>query len=159
MRIRTLFGIVMVVTAVLGFTACGGDEEEAVPTATNTPEAVATATATATAAAESTATATPDDGGNGGDGATGNVISIKQSENPYEFTPGVFTFDVGTTYTLSFSAPKEFHTFTVRDLDIDIFINAGETVEAVITPSTVGQFELICVPHEGLGMTGIITVQ
>lgn len=154
MRIRTLFGIVMVVTAVLGFTACGGGEEEAVPTATNTPAAVATATATATA--------TPDDGGtstNGGDGATGNVISIEQSENPYEFIPGTFTFDAGTTYTLSFSAPKEFHTFTVRGLDIDIFINAGETLETSITPSTVGQFELICVPHEGLGMTGSVTVQ
>ncbi len=159
MRIRTIIGSALVVTAVLGFTACGGGEEEPDPTPTNTATAEATATATTVAP---TATATADDGGtsgNGGDGATGNVISIEQSENPYEFIPAAFTFDAGTTYTLSFIAPKEFHTFTVRDLGIDIFINPGEALETSITPSTVGQFELICVPHEGLGMTGTVTVQ
>lgn len=154
MRIRTLFGIVLVVTAVLGFTACGGGEEEPAPTPTNT--------ATATATVAPTATTPADDGGtsgNGGDGATGNVINIEQTENPYLFIPDTFTFDVGTTYTLSFVATNEFHTFTVRDLGIDIFINPGEALETPITPSTVGQFALICVPHEGLGMTGSITVQ
>ncbi len=153
MRIRTLFGIVLVVTAVLGFTACGGGEEEPAPTPTNT--------ATATATVAPTATTPADDGGTSGNGggATGNVISIEQTENPYQFIPDTFTFDVGTTYTLSFVATNEFHTFTVRDLGIDIFINPGEALETPITPSTVGQFALICVPHEGLGMTGSITVQ
>ncbi len=152
MRIRTHLGIVLVVTAVLGFSACGGGEDEPDPTPTNTPAATATVAPTATTPA--------DDGGTSGNGgATGTVISIEQTENPYLFIPDTFTFDVGTTYTLSFIAPNEFHTFTVRDLGIDIFIPPGVALEEVITPSTVGQFTLICVPHEGLGMVGTVTVQ
>ncbi len=152
MRIRTLIGIVMVVTAVLGFTACGGGDEE--------PDPTATATASATMEPEPTPTTPADNGGsNGNGGATGDVVSVELGENPFEFTPDGFTFDVGTSYTLSFNASNDFHTFTVVDLGIDIFINPGETLEEVITPSTVGQFELVCVPHEGLGMTGSVTVQ
>ena len=143
MRTRTLIGIVLVVTAVLGFTACGGGDE--------TPEATPTAAATATA--------TTDDAANGGNGATGNVVSVELGENPYEFAPLSFTFDAGTTYTLSFDAPAEFHTFTVGELGIDIYILPGQAVEETITPSTVGAFDLVCTPHEGLGMTGNVTVQ
>ena len=150
MRIRTLIGSALVVAAVLGLTACGGGEDEPAPT--NTP------TATATTAAP-TATVPADDGGNGGDGTMGEVVNVELGENPYEFTPAGFTFDAGTTYTLSFSTPNEFHTFTVVDLGIDIFINPGEALEEVITPSTVGEFTLTCIPHEGFGMVGTVTVQ
>jgi len=89
----------------------------------------------------------------------GEVVNVELGENPYEFTPAGFTFDAGTTYTLSFSTPNEFHTFTVVDLGIDIFINPGEALEEVITPSTVGEFTLTCIPHEGFGMVGTVTVQ
>jgi len=149
-RIRTLIGSALVVTAVLGLTACGGGEDE--PKPANTP------TATATTAAP-TATVPAEDGGNGGNGAVGEVVNVGLGENPYEFTPAGFTFDAGTTYTLSFSPPNEFHTFTVADLGIDIFINPGEALEEVITPSTVGDFSLTCIPHEGFGMVGTVTVQ
>jgi plastocyanin len=154
-RIRTLIGSALVVTAVLGLTACGGGEDKNEPT---TPPTATATTAAPTAAP--TATVSADDGGNGGNGGvTGEVISVGLGENPYEFAPAGFTFDSGTTYTLSFSPPNEFHTFTVVDLGIDIFINPGEALEEVITPSTVGEFTLTCIPHEGFGMVGTVTVQ
>ena len=154
MRIRTLIGSALLVTAVLGLTACGGGDDEPDPTATSPPAATATPTATATATAEPAP-----DGGNGGNGAMGTVVNIELTENPFTFEPDTLTFDAGTTYTLSFNAPREFHTFTVDGLGIDIFINAGEALQEVITPSTVGEFELICIPHEGFGMKGTVTVQ
>jgi plastocyanin len=152
-RTRTLIGILLVVTAVLGFTACGGGDEE--PEATNTPAATATAAAPTTTTAP-TATVPADDGGNG---ATGEVVSVELGENPYIFAPEDLTFDAGTTYALSFPAAGEFHTFTVLELGIDIFILPGELLEEDITPSTAGTFDLICTPHEGLGMVGTVTVQ
>ena len=65
---------------------------------------------------------------------------------------------MGTTYTLTIEGQNEFHTFTVKDLDINIIINAGETVTVDITPDKVGTFRLICVPHLGLGMVGEVRV-
>ena len=95
------------------------------------------------------------DGGN----ATGEVVNVTQHESPYSFEPDTFSFEVNKTYALTFTPPGEFHTFTVRDLGIDIFINAGEAVQVDVTPSKVGTFQLICVPHEGLGMVGEVIVQ
>ena len=87
------------------------------------------------------------------------VVSITHRENPYVFQSDIFNFEVNKTYALTFAPPGEFHTFTVRDLGIDIFINAGEAVQVDVTPSEVGTFQLICVPHEGLGMVGEVNVR
>ena len=54
--------------------------------------------------------------------------------------------------------PGEFHTFTVKELEIDIFINAGESVQEVVTFDQEGTFELVCIPHEALGMVGEVRV-
>lgn len=90
---------------------------------------------------------------------TGEVVKIVMTENPYRFQPDTFNFQVGKTYVLTFPAPKEFHTFTVRDLGIDILINAGESVTKSVMPNKTGQFKLVCTPHEGLGMVGQVNVQ
>ena len=142
MRIRTLWGITLLLALTLGIAACGSEE----PTPTTAPPATPTATSTTTQ---------PADGGN----ATGEVVNIIQHETPYSFEPATFAFEVNKTYALTFASVGEFHTFTVRDLGIDIFILPGEAVQVDVTPSKVGTFQLICVPHEGLGMVGEVIVQ
>jgi plastocyanin len=47
----------------------------------------------------------------------------------------------------------------VDDLGIDESVDSGATVELSFTFDTAGTFELICVPHQALGMVGTITVQ
>jgi plastocyanin len=132
----------LLLTLSLVLVACGGGGSESKPTATPT-KAVATAT-------PKPAT-TPSAGG-------GEVVQVTLTESPYAFSPSKLSLQSGKSYTLQFNAPKEFHTFTVVGLGIDIFINANEAVKADVTPTKTGAFKLICVPHEALGMTGDVTV-
>ena len=80
------------------------------------------------------------------------------TEDPYVFEPDNFDFELGKTYTLIFEAPGEFHTFTINDLGIKVNILPGETVTQTVTFEQAGDFQLICVPHESLGMVGAVTV-
>ena len=77
----------------------------------------------------------------------------------YMFDPSEFTLDVGDTVTFTLCAESEFHTFTVEELGIDVDVNGGETVGFDFTFDQPGTFQLICIPHEALGMTGTITVK
>lgn len=77
----------------------------------------------------------------------------------YIFDPADLTFGVGDTVTLELTSEGEFHTFTVDDLGIDVPVDAGATETLTFTFDTAGTFDLICVPHEALGMVGTITVQ
>lgn len=77
----------------------------------------------------------------------------------YVFDPADLSFSVGETVTFALTSENEFHTFTVDDLDIDEGVESGETVELSFTFDTAGTYELICVPHQSLGMVGTITVQ
>ena len=141
-----LFGV-LILTLTLGLVACGGGEDPT-PTPTTAPP-----TATPTQGS-GTGSGTGTGGGTGG----GAVLKVLLTENPYTFVPDTFDLSVGTTYTLKFPAPAEFHTFTVSDLGIDVSIFANEAVEADVTPGTAGSFELVCVPHIALGMVGTVTV-
>ena len=75
------------------------------------------------------------------------------------FGPSDFTFDVGETVTFALCAESEFHTFTVDDLGIDVSVDVGSLESLSFTFDQLGTFQLICIPHEALGMTGTITVQ
>ena len=79
----------------------------------------------------------------------------------YRFDPSEFTFKVGDTVTFTLSAETEFHTFTVTDdeLCIDIPMESGTTDTFTFTFDKPGTFDLICIPHEGNGMVGTITVE
>lgn len=77
----------------------------------------------------------------------------------YKFGPADMTFSVGETVTFAFSSESEFHTFTVDDLGIDESVDGGTTTTLTFTFDKAGTFDLICVPHEALGMVGTITVQ
>ena len=85
-------------------------------------------------------------------------MEVVHGENPYVFIPDTLDLELGKTYTLDFNVPTELHTFTVPELGIDIFINAGEKVTEDITINQAGEFELICTPHLTLGMVGTVTV-
>jgi len=134
----------LVLTSSLGLVACGGGSEpKPTPTA---PKAAATATSTTPKPAATTPV---------GGGAT---VAVTMTENPYAYAPTTFNFTSGKTYTLDIQAPKEFHTFSVEELGINIFINQGQAVKQDVTPTKVGTFTLKCLPHESLGMKGTVVV-
>lgn len=91
----------------------------------------------------------------------GTVVNLQDpgGSGNYQFSPTELTFSVGETVTFTLASETEFHTFTVDDLDIDQIVDAGETVSLTFTFDTPGTFDLICIPHELLGMVGTITVQ
>ncbi len=77
----------------------------------------------------------------------------------YEFRPSEFTFTTGQTVEFVLRSESEFHTFTVDALDIDVSVEGGQTQRFTHTFNQAGTFELICIPHESLGMVGQITVR
>ena len=142
MRIKTasILGLLIAVTLIAA--GCGGGAE---PTATPT-----TPPATPTPTPSSTEPTQPSGGG--------ELLEVFHGQDPYVFIPDTFDLELGKTYTLDFNVPTELHTFTLPELGIDIFVNAGEKVTEDITINQAGEFELICTPHLTLGMMGTVTV-
>ena len=77
----------------------------------------------------------------------------------YLFDPADLNLCVGDTITFTVTSETEFHTFTVDDLGIGVSILGGETETVEFTFDAAGEFALVCLPHQGLGMVGTITVQ
>ena len=75
------------------------------------------------------------------------------------FSPSDFVFETGEAVRFRLAAESEFHTFTVPDLGIDEMVNARETRLLDVTFDRPGEYALICVPHEALGMVGTIAVR
>ena len=75
------------------------------------------------------------------------------------FSPSDFAFETGETVRFRLAAESEFHTFTVPDLGIDEMVNARETRLLDVAFDRPGEYALICVPHEALGMAGTIAVR
>lgn len=93
----------------------------------------------------------------------GRKVTVNMIDNggagPMAYDPTDFTFSVGEGVNFTFIAEAAFHTFTVNDLDINVEVNAEETVGFDFIFEEPGTYDLICVPHEALGMVGTITVQ
>ena len=87
------------------------------------------------------------------------VVELKDEGGDYAFGPAELAFSVGETITLKMNSQNEFHSFTVDDLGIDIEVEAGETGTLNFTFDKAGTYEVICIPHESLGMVGTITVK
>lgn len=100
---------------------------------------------------------------NGEQQATGTEVFVSLQDpggsGSYVFDTDEFTFDVGDTITFVVEAEAEFHTFTVTDLDINIAVPGGTTEESTVKFDTAGTFNLICIPHQALGMVGTITIR
>ncbi len=86
-------------------------------------------------------------------------IAMTDANANYLFNPADITVKVGETVTLKLTSGNEFHSFTVDELGIDVEVDAGTTEETTFTFSDAGTYELICIPHESLGMVGKIIVQ
>ena len=78
---------------------------------------------------------------------------------PFEYDPVDLTFNTGAIVDITLTSEAAFHTFTVLDLDINVEVNAEESGGIVYQFDQPGVYEIICVPHEALGMVGTITVQ
>ena len=88
------------------------------------------------------------------------IINRDQSgSGEYRFDPSELTFKVGQEVTFALVAQTEFHTFTVDELGIDVSIDAGTTELFTFEFANAGTYNLICIPHESLGMTGQIVVE
>ena len=117
-------------------------------TATVTFEPAPSATTPAAPAAPATAPASTAPSGGG------VIIDLNATSNPYVFEPASITVKAGETITIQ--GDGQFHTFPVKDLDIDQAINPNATV--TVTLNKPGTYQFICVPHQALGMVGTITV-
>ncbi len=109
-------------------------------------------------------TAAPDDANGGATEAlVGTPFTVRLNDNggagPFGYDPLDLTFSNGEIVNFTLIGEAAFHTFTVSDLDIDVEIEAGETVGLDFVFDVPGTYELICIPHEALGMVGTITVQ
>ena len=148
---RALASVLGLLIVALLVGACGGGGGEPTAPPTNTPLPTRSSESRGDKFFDDAPTTIP---GNG----PGELVQVIHNENPYRFEPDNFDWQVGKTITLEFAVSTEFHTFNVDDLGIEIFINAGESVQQDITPSTAGTFKLYCVPHETLGMVGEVRV-
>ena len=75
------------------------------------------------------------------------------------FSPSDFVFETGETVRFKLTSENEFHTFTVPDLGVDEMVNARATRHLDVAFDRPGEYALICVPHEALGMVGTIAVR
>lgn len=149
---KSLIVLVSLGIVVLGLVACGGEPAPA-PTPVPPPAAtIAPAPAPAPSNPAPTNPAPP---------ANAVVVSLQDpgGSGSYIYDPSEFTFSVGETVTFALTSESEFHTFTVDDLGIDLNVDAETTETLTFTFDEAGTFELICIPHEALGMVGTITVQ
>jgi plastocyanin len=87
------------------------------------------------------------------------TVDMMDESGDYAFGPDALAFSIGETVTLKMTSQNEFHSFTVDSLDIDVEVEAGETSTLTYTFDKAGTYDLICIPHESLGMVGTITVQ
>ena len=86
-------------------------------------------------------------------------VAMNDANAKYGFNPTDITVKKGETVTLNLTSDSEFHSFTVDSLGIDVEVDAGTTEEITFTFAEAGTFDLICIPHESLGMVGKIIVQ
>jgi len=163
---RTALLLISGLVLALLLAACSSDDPEP-PTGVDSPAPPEAAAAGVVKAASQTIVGTEAEGsdaaaavGGGCDGGTARTVALQDpaGSGEYQFDPSDLTFAKGECVNFTFTSENEFHTFTVNALDIDVSIDGGETENLAFTFEAAGEFELICVPHELLGMVGTITV-
>ncbi len=93
------------------------------------------------------------------DGAVTVINRDQSGSGEYRFDPSELTFKVGEEVTFALVAQTELHSFTVDELGINVFIEPGTTELFTFEFAKAGTYNLICIPHESLGMTGQIVVE
>ena len=77
----------------------------------------------------------------------------------YQFNPAQITLSSGKIYSFQLISETEAHSFTIEKSGIDQWIEASKTIEFNYAFSTPGKYQLICIPHQALGMVAEIIVQ
>ena len=106
-----------------------------------------------TACDGSSATATPA-------AANGAVKTREVQATSFKFTPRDVAFNVGDTVDFTLSAADIQHTYTAKDLGLDIDVSPGKPVTKRVVLAKAGTFKVVCTVagHEGAGMIGSIKV-
>jgi plastocyanin len=162
---RFAFPSITVAVILIGVMACTvgpkypSSETEVIPTTNRLspsppPEAPTASTGEATKSSEKENTSQ----------GTGREVLVEMTDlgggsESYAYLPADFTFQLGETITFNLITQGEFHTFTIDDLEIDVSIDAESSDTFTYTFDKPGTFELICIPHQFLGMIGTIKVQ
>lgn len=88
------------------------------------------------------------------------VKAIDVQLNDDYFNPKVITIPNGSTSTLILkNVGKEEHTFTVKELRIDVEVQPGKEKTISVKPEKPGTYELICRYHFNEGMVGKVIVK
>ena len=90
-----------------------------------------------------------------------NVKLVEVDLSVFKFTPKTMFLKVGEPVQFRVSSKDTLHSFTVKDLDIDVALNPGESkVTPVITPQQTGTFQITCRIHpvSAYGMEGFLKV-
>jgi cytochrome c oxidase subunit 2 len=77
------------------------------------------------------------------------VIAI--SAKKFAFTPSVITLKKGEPVILRLTSADRVHGFMSKPLKIDTDIAAGKTTDVTVTPSSAGNFTVICDHYCGTG--------
>jgi plastocyanin len=88
---------------------------------------------------------------------TEKAIEVVLNDN--FFNPEVITIPNARTTTLKLkNVGNREHTFTVKELRIDVEVGPGQEKTITVTPEKPGTYELICRYHFGQGMVGKVIV-
>lgn len=83
--------------------------------------------------------------------AQGPPQQIEISAQRFKFTPGEITLKQGQPVVLVLKSMDVGHGLRIRDLGVDLKVNAGETVQVTITPAKAGDFVGRCTVFCGSG--------
>jgi len=132
---------------VFGFfllTGCGRDEESERPSAPATPPE-------STVAPKSTEVTAP--------AVTAKLVEVDLSV--FKFTPKQIVLKVGEPVQFKITSKDTIHSFTVKDLGIDVELTpGGQKISDVFTPQQTGTFQITCRIHSvsAYGMEGFLVV-
>jgi plastocyanin len=141
---RCLGSVVTGLAIFVLLTSCGsGDKKErpAAPAATSEPTAAPTQAP-----------------------ATGSKVHAKLIDvalSVFKFTPKTIVLKAGEPVQFRVTSKDTIHTFTVKDLGIDVALDPGESkVTEVIVPQQTGTFQITCRIHSvsAYGMEGFLEV-
>ena len=156
--------IILAVIAALIIAGCNEAVEQPTPAARTSPAVPEASQDTIRQVADAMGIELPESGeGNGEQVHDGTPVEVTLADpggsGSYDFIPDEFAFSVGDKISFTLKSETEFHTFTIPALEIDEAVDGGEQQQYTFTFEEAGTYQLICVPHEALGMVGEIVVQ
>lgn len=101
-------------------------------------------------------------GGGGTSGGGGNALNITVTGSEFKYDPNVINATAGQTINLTFkNAGTVQHTFVLKDANVNLKADPGQSVTATFTAPAAGTYQFECdIPgHSAAGMTGQLIVK